>query len=700
MSAGPLRSLARARTPSDHRLPSPGNVRDLDPHPDLRAAGNLSVQQLFRSGAIQAKVAVSAPGDPAEAEADGVADRVVAGGHAGVIQRKAAALAPTAPACVECGAEEKVQRKGHPGPAAPASSASPAKLKLPGGSGQPLAPTVQALFEPRFGTDFSGVRVHAGEHAAQAARSIEARAFTAGRDVVFGADEYHPEHREGQRLIAHELTHVVQQQDRSRPYMLQRQGKPAATPAPLVVAPDANAPKVQRDGGDPEAGPLIDRYRAALTAANWERAAVLLNGFSDDDIKKRVEDTIELPVSSRTLMRQHTPDWDFRVRRALLLRDYEDAKLANQWGSAATTLNGFSDEDIRKLASQLSATEVGPMITGARESMSGVSLSRVLNGIARRYDEVSPDPPGTKALTVVDLMKAAGLPIETTRAYLALKLGVGAGQGPAAGGQASGDDHEADVKTLAGAMGAAVVAGAPKPLPPKQLEEGNLAHELIGDFYCALNPPSVSDLSILDVLGFAKRRVPGLSKAIKQTQTDLFTNLDMRPDIVDLGKLQLFEIKPLGSAGLAVPEALLYISLFNALGLSEISFKLGNPSNPGTAGMIPGPQQTLVWASPLPGAIIYNFVNPVTDNPRRIQERIQNGDLLGKGLGIGVEATVGLGFGLTAGVVVGVEGALGLAAAFQVSPAVLASFESLIPVLVRAVRLAGQALPNLSKAAL
>jgi hypothetical protein len=77
--------------------------------------------------------------------------------------------------------------------------------------GLPLAPAIRATMEPRFGHDFSAVRVHTGEKAADSARSIQALAYTAGHDVVFGSGQYSPATSAGRWLLAHELTHVVQQ---------------------------------------------------------------------------------------------------------------------------------------------------------------------------------------------------------------------------------------------------------------------------------------------------------------------------------------------------------------------------------------------------------------------------------------------------------------------------------------------------------
>ncbi len=77
--------------------------------------------------------------------------------------------------------------------------------------GQPLDPATRSFMEPRFGHDFSCVRVHTDGRAAASARDVSANAYTVGRNVVFGAGRFAPETHEGRRLIAHELTHVVQQ---------------------------------------------------------------------------------------------------------------------------------------------------------------------------------------------------------------------------------------------------------------------------------------------------------------------------------------------------------------------------------------------------------------------------------------------------------------------------------------------------------
>ncbi|MDJ0854790.1 MAG: DUF4157 domain-containing protein [Desulfobacterales bacterium] len=85
------------------------------------------------------------------------------------------------------------------------------------GSGRPLPISERAFFEPRLGRDFGQVRIHTGQTAAQAAKAINARAFTLGKDIFFGSGQFSADSSEGRRLLAHELTHVVQQSEGNGP---------------------------------------------------------------------------------------------------------------------------------------------------------------------------------------------------------------------------------------------------------------------------------------------------------------------------------------------------------------------------------------------------------------------------------------------------------------------------------------------------
>ena len=226
--------------------------------PVPQMAGNLAVQQLFRSGAIQAKLSISQPHDPDEQEADRVADHVMRmadpgpiGSSPGVIHRTCAACSAGGATCPKCEEEEKIKRKEMPGHTPHASPAVHSQIAALRGGGQPLAPSVRAFFEPRFGRDFSGVRVHTGGQAAESAKAIKARAYTHGQDVAFGEGEYAPESKAGQGLLAHELAHVVQQ---GQATPLEGGGELSSTQqGGLPVARADN--RIARQDNDADAGP-------------------------------------------------------------------------------------------------------------------------------------------------------------------------------------------------------------------------------------------------------------------------------------------------------------------------------------------------------------------------------------------------------------------------------------------------------------
>jgi hypothetical protein len=158
---------------------------------------------------IQAKLEVGAVDDPLEHEADRVAEQVTRMPAAGIstttvppqISRK----------CAACEEEEQLQKK-HAGTAAITVREVPAVvhevLRAPG---HPLDNSSRAYFESRFGHDFSRVRVHSGAAANRSAQTVNARAYTVGHNIVFGSSQFAPRSQEGRRLIAHELTHVLQQ---------------------------------------------------------------------------------------------------------------------------------------------------------------------------------------------------------------------------------------------------------------------------------------------------------------------------------------------------------------------------------------------------------------------------------------------------------------------------------------------------------
>ncbi len=130
-----------------------------------------------------------------------------------VLQRKCACgqHINTGSECEECGRKHSTLQRSARTPAEPAAIL-PVVHDVLQSPGQPLDLSSRALMEPRFGQDFSNVRVHTDSQAADSAGAVNALAYTVGHDVVFGAGQYAPQSPAGKSLLAHELTHVVQQE--------------------------------------------------------------------------------------------------------------------------------------------------------------------------------------------------------------------------------------------------------------------------------------------------------------------------------------------------------------------------------------------------------------------------------------------------------------------------------------------------------
>ncbi|MES2208314.1 MAG: DUF4157 domain-containing protein [Pseudomonadota bacterium] len=108
----------------------------------------------------------------------------------------------------------------------------------------PLPPSVRQFMEPRFGADFSNVRIHTGERAGQMSRQVNARAFTVGNQIFFGAGHYQPDSPDGRELIAHELTHTIQQGGASQ----KKNTEPAVQRSVDLTVAQFSPPEIQRWG--------------------------------------------------------------------------------------------------------------------------------------------------------------------------------------------------------------------------------------------------------------------------------------------------------------------------------------------------------------------------------------------------------------------------------------------------------------------
>ena len=256
---------------------------------------------------VQTKLTVGAPDDPYEREADAMADKVVqrlaispsdgdrnddippvALDRPSALQRKCAAceqeekekiqekpeggaLGPfirrkpifesgNEPAeemqtpgvqrmCSECAKEQEeeqhIRKKSDGSGESVASESVSARLSAGKGGGSSLPEATRTSMESAFGADFSGVRIHTDSAAVQLSRDLNAQAFTHGSDVYFGAGKYNPSTGDGQRLLAHELTHTIQQGSavRRKPDPALAAGK--AKSAPLAPV-QTSAPVVQK----------------------------------------------------------------------------------------------------------------------------------------------------------------------------------------------------------------------------------------------------------------------------------------------------------------------------------------------------------------------------------------------------------------------------------------------------------------------
>lgn len=151
---------------------------------------------------LQKKLTVNQPGDVYEQEADRMAEKVMRMPQSKV-QRHCSD-------CEEPEQNEEVMRTSSE-PDTGGFEAPPIVGDVIGSAGSPLDPDARTFMESRFGHDFSQVRVHDDARAAESARAVNAEAYTVGNNLVFGAGRYAPSSSGGRHLLAHELTHVIQQ---------------------------------------------------------------------------------------------------------------------------------------------------------------------------------------------------------------------------------------------------------------------------------------------------------------------------------------------------------------------------------------------------------------------------------------------------------------------------------------------------------
>ena len=156
------------------------------------------------AAAVQAKLTVGPANSAFEREADRVAARVMNSGtlDPGQVARNSSGE--------QKGQAKSIRRLTSSRGLEPNETIQQ-RLESQKGSGSPLPAKARTFMESRFAADFSGVRLHTGGDAAQLSQELNAQAFTRGKDIFMGAGKYDPASRAGQKLLAHELTHVIQQ---------------------------------------------------------------------------------------------------------------------------------------------------------------------------------------------------------------------------------------------------------------------------------------------------------------------------------------------------------------------------------------------------------------------------------------------------------------------------------------------------------
>ena len=245
--------------------------------------------------ALQTKLTVNQPGDVYEQEADQVSEQVM---------RVADLESPTSDD--EDEAKNSLMRKqsGQTGVHVATSTLSVPPVVhdvLNSGGGQPLDATTRAFMEPRFGHDFSRVRVHTDERAAESARAVNALAYTVGRDIVFGAGQFASGMDAGRRLVAHELAHVVQQKQNIHQ-------QPISQQQPITILSqegDAEEIEARRAANEVTLGQrtTISTFPQKSTLSLMRQipplpgAPEVLSRLSDEQLKQRSDQIYEQAVS-------------------------------------------------------------------------------------------------------------------------------------------------------------------------------------------------------------------------------------------------------------------------------------------------------------------------------------------------------------------------------------------------------------------
>jgi hypothetical protein len=276
----PVQSAMTRDPPGPDRRPAPATIARVPAaaHPGQllqRKLGNQGAAQLARSvvggsGLQRSSLAVSSPHDPAEREATRVAAQVMR-------LPAPAAVAPVRAGVQRAEIARATAPSGAPRPPTGVPAGVAQEIAGSASSGQPLPTGVRSFMEPRFGANFGGVRIHTGERAGRLSSQVSARAFTVGNQIFFGRGSFRPDTQDGRELIAHELTHTIQQGA-----AVQRSPEVSVSPSDPSVQRTAEvneraAPQVQRWPGR---GTVLDFFADAAHAIPGFRMFTIILGLN------------------------------------------------------------------------------------------------------------------------------------------------------------------------------------------------------------------------------------------------------------------------------------------------------------------------------------------------------------------------------------------------------------------------------------
>jgi len=433
-------------------------------------------------------------------------------------------------------------------------------------SGRPLDAGMRNRMEARFGTNLEQVRIHTGRRAETAASTFRAKAFTVGQDIALGVNAPALSTPAGQTLLAHELRHTVQQGPQSNLSALARMTAPSdrvereANSDSHRITFD-NTPRIAREPVDAGAPP-------ASTDAVLDQVLEQLNksdpiaGVGDPSAALRLLVPLPLPDLLRVL-----------GKIADLSRIGELLAVKDTVSIADTSLRAALE--VLDLAQGNAAAQSPGMFDRAGQAVAALApadqdlIFRFMIGRIGQAANVDAIIEGVVAL--MDSMKGI---------------------------------QDASPDALA-SVGAAVMPGpwAPPGNQPIPYYIGNQAHVGITAEYAALHLGDVAFYNYNPMSTIIDAWINTMGKTANPAALTA-KRLGLKPDIANLSRSHLYEIKPKSAEALGSAEARMYLGLFTAVG---IPMTLGPTTEPGTAGGIPAPGGVYLFNSPQPGVITYQY---------------------------------------------------------------------------------------------